>query len=165
MRQQDRKQLTGDRLGAKGLKQLEDVADIRRRREEEHQGGGIVAMAPLPRNLTQHPPFPFLSSLSLPPSLSFPLSSPLLVTTATGEGQKMKRDEKCADSMLSQITRGKFVLRTGSDLLYQFGHSKSVSKSSMLIYFAQKPTEELAKTANYASRANLIMLLRRKSLR
>lgn len=76
----------------------------------------------------------------------------------------MKGDEKCADSKLSQITRSKFVLRTGSDLLHQFGHSKTVSKSSMLIYFAQKPAEELAKTASYASRANLIMLLCRKSL-
>lgn len=55
-------------------------------------------MVPLPRNPKQPPPpppslrFPLFSPPSLT-SISPPLNFPLLVTTATGEGQKKKRRE------------------------------------------------------------------------
>lgn len=91
-----------------------------------------------PRSLSSH-----LSSL---PSISLPLSSPLLVTTATGEGQKTKGDEKCADETLSQLKNGKFLLRRGADLLHQLEHDSGASKNLMFVYFIKKPEDELAET-------------------
>lgn len=52
-----------------------------------------------PRKLTTTTLFLLSHLPSLPPSFQpyFHSAPPLLVTTATGEGQKTKADEKCAD--------------------------------------------------------------------
>lgn len=62
-------------------------------------GRRMAATVPLPRNLNTTTLFFFSHLSSLPSSLPLallPLSSPLLVTTATGEGQKNEgRREVC----------------------------------------------------------------------
>lgn len=67
---------------------------------------------------TQLPAFSSLISLSSLPSALLPLSSPLLVTTATGGGQKTKGEEKCVDERLRQLKNIEFVLWRGADLLF-----------------------------------------------
>lgn len=88
-------------------------------KNKRRKRNGIIV--PLPRNLNTTT-LSLLSSLfshlsSLPPAL-LPLSSPLLVTTATGEGQKPKGDEWCASTRRVKLKTQSFVLRRDAELLF-----------------------------------------------
>ncbi len=93
------------------LERLEDVAvEIKKKREQEERPWFLY-----PETRHNPPsPFPLISPPALfsLPSISPPLNFPLLVTTATGEGQKTKGDEgreKCSDWKLSQLQNSMFL--------------------------------------------------------
>lgn len=79
----------------------------------------MAATVALPRNLTTTTLVLLSHPSPLPPSFQpyFHSAPPLLVTTATGEGQKTQAAEKCVDEELSQLKNIKFVLRREADLL------------------------------------------------
>ena len=125
----------------KGCKVLEDV--VRRlkkkkkgeRKRWRNRGCGSFTQKP---ETTPPPPFAFPSSP--PPSLtsiSPPLNFPLLVTTATGEGQKKTKGdgeregegEVCRlEAKSTKEKNSMFLLRSRADLLHQLEHGLGASK-------------------------------------